>query len=146
MFATSGIYASSRTDEKKVTAIYLAAVKKVVAPSEMAAFNTRLKENPMGFGVNRTKFLNGIDSYSNLARSLAREVLQAIFFAPRASPAPTIKKEIASKIDYIHAMFKLEVGKALIDKDHPVGREYQWPVAGGQIRFFPLPAGQARQL
>ena len=105
-------------------------------------FNTRLKENPMGFGVNRTKFLNGIDSYSNFARSLAREVLQEIFFAPRGSPAPTIKKEIASKIDYIHAMFKLEVGKALIDKDHPVGREYQWPVAGRQIRFFSLPGGQ----
>ena len=34
MFATSGIYASSRTDEKKVTAIYLAAVKKVVVPSQ----------------------------------------------------------------------------------------------------------------
>ena len=39
-------------------------------------------------------------------------------------------KEIAPKIDAIHEMFKLDVGKALIDKDHPVGKEYEWPVGG----------------
>ena len=73
-----------------------------------------------------------------MARTLAREVLQAIFFAPRGAAAPTIKKDFAPKIDAIHAMFKLDVGKALIDKDHPVGREYEWPIGGGQLRFFSL--------
>ena len=29
-------------------------------------------------------------------------------------------------------MFKLDVGKALIVKDHPMGREWEWPVAACQ--------------
>ena len=77
-----------------------------------------------------------------MASTHAREVLQAIFFAPRGAAAPTIKKDIAPRIDAIHEMFKLDVGKALIDKDHPVGMEYEWPIGGGQIRFFPLPGTQ----
>ena len=32
-------------------------------------------------------------------------------------------KEIAPKIDAIHEMFKLGVGKALVDMDRPVGKE-----------------------
>ena len=54
----------------------------------------------------------------------------AIFFAPRGSLASKslIRKDIAPKIDAIHAMFKLGVGKAFIDKNHPVGKEYKWPV------------------
>ena len=33
-------------------------------------------------------------------------------------------------------MFKLDVGKALIYKNHPVGKEYEWPVGWAQDRFF----------
>ena len=102
----------------------------------MAAFNTHFQENPLGFGVNRIEFLSGIDSYANMAHSLAKEILQAFYFAHRGAAAPTIKKDIAPNIDAIHAMFKLDVGKALIDKDHPVGMEYEWLVAAGQIRVF----------
>ena len=51
------------------------------------------------------------DSYSNVASGVAWEVLQAVFFAPRGSPASIIRKEIApknrAKIDAIHEMFKL---------------------------------------
>ena len=38
---------------------------------------------PLGFGVNRTKFLShgGIDCYANIARTIARDVHQAIFFS-----------------------------------------------------------------
>ena len=41
-------------------------------------------------------------------------------------------------------MFKLDVqvSKALIDKDHSVGKEYKWPVGSAQVRFFPLPGVQ----
>ena len=112
----------------------------------MAEFNARLLDNPRGFGVNRAKFFNGVESYSNVARGVAREVLQAVFFAPRGSPASIIRKEIAPKIDAIHEMFKLDVGKALIDKDHPVGKEYEWPVGGAQVRFFPLPGVQGETI
>ena len=104
IFAASGIYALSRTASQKATDIYLAAVKKVVGPSRIAAFNARLQENPLGFGVNRTKVLSSIDSFANMARTLTREVLQAIFFAPRGAAAPTIKKDIAPKIDAIHTI------------------------------------------
>ena len=45
------------------------------------------------------------------------------------------RKEIAPKIDAIHKIFKLDVVKALIDKDHPVGKEDEWPVGGDQLRF-----------
>ena len=108
----------------------------------VAAFNGRLQENSLVFGVNRTKILSCIDSYANMASTHAREVLQAIFFAPRGAAAPTIKKDIAPRIDAIHEMFKLDVGKALIDKDHPVGMEYELPIGGGQIRFFSLTGTQ----
>ena len=74
-----------------------------------------------------------------MARSIAREVLQAIFFAPRGSPASVIRKDIAPKIDAIHTMYKLDVGKAIIDMDHPVGKEYEWPIGWAQVLFFPLP-------
>ena len=63
----------------------------------------------------------------------------AIFLAPRGSSASVIRKDIAPKIDAIHTMFKLDVGKAIIDKDHPVGKEYEWPIGWAQVRFFPLP-------
>ena len=38
-------------------------------------------------------------------------------------------------------MFKLSAGEALIGIDHPVGREYEWPLGGMPIRFFPLLPG-----
>ena len=47
-------------------------------------------------------------------------------------------------------MYKLDVGKALIDKNHcachPVGKEYEWPVGGAQIRFFPWPGAQGETI
>ena len=49
----------------------------------MAEFDARLLDNPRGFGINRAKFFNCVESYSNVARGVAREVLQAVFFAPR---------------------------------------------------------------
>ena len=106
-----------------------------IDPSAMAEFNARLLDSPRGFEVDRAKFLNSVESYSNVASGVAREVLQAVFFAPRGSPASIIRKEIAPKIDAIHKMFKLDVVKALIDKNHPVGKEDEWPVGGDQLRF-----------
>ena len=43
-------------------------------------------------------------------------------------------------------MFKLDVGKGLIDNDHPVGREYEWLIGGGKILFFPLPGTQGETI
>ena len=57
-----------------------------------------------------------------------------------------IRKDIVPKVDAIHEMFKLEVGKALIDKDHAVGKEYEWPVGNAQIRFFPMPGAQGETI
>ena len=82
--------------------LYLEAVRTVVVPSSMAAFNARLQDNNRGFGVNRSKFLSIVESYSNMASSIAREVLRAIFFAPRGSPASVISKNIAPKINAMH--------------------------------------------
>ena len=93
----------------------------------MAEFNTRLLDNPRGFRVNRANY---VECYSHVARGVAREVLQAVFVDPRGLLAPIIRKEIAPKVDAIHEMFKLDVCKALIDKDHPVGKEYEWPAGG----------------
>ena len=76
----------------------------------------------------------------------AREVLQAIFFVPRGSPASVIRKDIAPKINAIHAIFKLDVGKALMEKDHLVGKEYEWLVGGAQVRCFPLPGVQSETI
>ena len=110
----------------------------------MAAFNAHLQDNSIGFGVNRSEFLSSVETYYGQARSTAREVLQALFFAP--SLPSLIKKDIAPKVDAIHEMFKLEVGKALIDKDPPVGKEYEWPVGNAQIRFFPMPGAQGETI
>ena len=71
-----------------------------------------------------------------MARSIAREHLQAISLAPRGSPASVIRNDIAPKIHASHVMF---VGKTLIEKDHPVCKEYEWPIGWAQVRFFPLP-------
>ena len=70
----------------------------------MAEFNhdARLLDNPRGFRVNLAKFFNFVECYSNVARGVALEVLQAVFVAPRGSPAPIIRKEIAPKMDAIH--------------------------------------------
>ena len=97
--------------------------------------------NPTGFGANRAKFVAGVETYSSQARGIARDVLHAIFFTPRGSPPPFIKQEIAARVDAVHDMFKLKTGEALIDREHPVGKEYDWPVGGSAIRFFPLPPG-----
>ena len=105
-----------------------------------------LASKKIGFGVNRSKFLSSVESYSNMARSIAREVLQAIFFVRRGSPASVIRKDIAPKIDAIHAMFKLDVGKALIEKDHPVGKEYERPISQAQVCFFPMQGVQCETI
>ena len=142
VFASLGIYASSKERATKVTALYLEGVKKALpATTPVSVLLARIKANPQGFGANRAKFVSIMDTYSNQARGIAREVLHSIFFVPRGSPAPFIKKEIAARVDAIHNMFKLRAGEALIGSDHPVGREYEWPLAGMPIRFFPLPPG-----
>ena len=125
--------------------LQLSAIRKVVEPPLMAALNARLQDNPRGFGANRAKFFNNVESYAAVARGVAQEVLQAIFFAPRGSPASLIRKNIAPKIDAIHAMFKLDVGKALID-NHPVVKEYEWPLGGAQVHFFSLPGAQGETI
>ena len=56
----------------------------------MAEFNARLLDNPRGFRINRAKFFNCVESYSNVARGVALEVLQAVFFAPRDLEAPIV--------------------------------------------------------
>ena len=88
------------------------------SPPAPAEFNARLLDNPRGFGVNRAKVFNSVENYSNVACGVARGVLQAVFFAPRGSPASFIRKEIAPKIDSIHEMFKLDVGIATWQGPH----------------------------
>ena len=39
-------------------------------------------------------------------------------------------------------MFKVDVGKALIDKNHPGGKEYKWPVGWR----FPLAGAQGETI
>ena len=43
-------------------------------------------------------------------------------------------------------MFEQDVGTALIDKDHPVGKEYEWPVGNAQIQFFPMQGAQGETI
>ena len=62
----------------------------VIDPSAMAEFNARLLDTPRGFGINRAKFFNCVESYTNVASGVAREVLQAVFFAPRDLAAPIV--------------------------------------------------------
>ena len=46
------------------------------------------------------------------------------------------RSHIAGRVDTVHAMLGLEMGKALFDNRHSVGREYVWPGGGTAIRLF----------
>jgi len=142
VLASLGIYATAKESATKVTSLYIEAVKKAMpATTPVSVLFARISANPQGFGTNRAKFISILDTYTHQARGVARDVLHSVFFVARGSPPPFIKKEIAARIDSIHEMLKLKAGEAVIGCEHPVGREYDWPLAGMPIRFFPLPPG-----
>ena len=66
---------------------------------------------PAGIFLNVGRFHQGLDTYEQRDKGLARDVLDAIFFMPRGEI--DIPKIIGSRIDYLHQMLGLQKDEAL---------------------------------
>ena len=99
------------------------------------SFAVQYSSATFGFLLNVGGFLSVLDTYQQMAKNLAREVLHATFFMPRGDA--DIPQAIAGRIDYLHQMLGLQNDEALCGKEHLVCKEY--PNLGGRtaLRFSP---------
>ena len=99
------------------------------------SFAVQYSSATFGFLLNVGSFLSVLDTYQQMAKNLAREVLHATFFMPRGDA--DIPQAIAGRIDYLHQMLGLQNDEALCGKEHLVCKEY--PNLGGRaaLRFSP---------
>lgn len=113
----------------------MASVKKLMGQSQRFDLDERIKENRAGFLLNQASFRESLDTYQNMAKDFAREVLHILFFEPRGHA--DIPKSLQSRIDFLHEMLGLENDETLCGEEHPVAKEYDKPSRHAAIRFFP---------
>ena len=78
-----------------------------LCPMQAISFAVQYSSATFGFLLNVGSFLSVLDSdtYQQMAKNLAREVLHATFFMPRGDA--DIPQAIAGRIDYLHQMLGL---------------------------------------
>jgi hypothetical protein len=124
------------TDED-ITALYIAAIKRSLGPSQTRLLAAAIEDNKAGFALNRASFGSAMNTYYGTLRSIARDILHAIFFQARGAPSDVIKEEVRARVDTIHEMLGLGKDEAVIRKGHPLLGEYPAHTAGYALRFFP---------
>ena len=95
------------------------------------SFAVQYSSATFGFLLNVGSFLSVLDSYQQMAKNLAREILHA----PRGDA--DIPQAIAGRIDYLHQILGLYNDEALCGKEHPVCKEYPNPGGRAALRFSP---------
>ena len=90
--------------EDEITALYIAAVKRSVGPSQALQLDAAIARNPAGFTLNRASFGSALNTYYSTSRSIARDILHVVFFVTRGAPTDVIKEDVRARVDTIHAM------------------------------------------
>ena len=120
-----------------ITALYIAAIKRSIGPSQAKLLPAAIANNKAGFALNRASFGSALNTYYATSRCIAREILHVIFFETRGAPSNIIKEDVRARVDTIHEMLGLAKDQALFQRGHPLVAEYQAPTAGYALRFFP---------
>jgi len=117
--------------------MYIEGVRASLATGPAANLPTLIDENKAGFALIRTAFASAFVTYQTQARSIARDILQLVFFVRRGSPRDIIKQEVRERIDTIHELLGLDEGQACIGPGHPLLGEYAPVPTDCRLRFFP---------
>ena len=98
-----------------------------------AALLTRLRAQSDSMSLARGRVTGLLTTYYTTARSYTADILHAIFSTPRGAGTDSP----AGKIDECHKLLGLSQQEALLDKAHPLCREYPSAPGGGIVRIFP---------
>ena len=98
-----------------------------------AALVARLRAQTTAMREARGRVTGLLTAYHTTSRSYTADILHAILSTPRG----TGTEFPAGKIDECHRLLGLQPQEALLDKEHPLCREYPSAPGGGIVRIFP---------
>ena len=76
---------SKTVGEDEITALYIAAVKRSVGPSQALQLDAAIALNPAGFALNKASFGSALNTYCSTSRSITRDILHVVFFVTRVA-------------------------------------------------------------
>ena len=104
---------SKTVGEDEITALYIAAVKRSVGPSEALQLDAAIALNPAGFALNKAL----LECFKYVLFYIPKHYKgysSCCFFCDQGCCNRVIREDVRARVDTIHAMLGLAKGQALI--------------------------------